>query len=233
MKYKCYCLICQKLIGLYSFSQKRKTCSKKCKSKLTSEQTIGVNNPNFRHGRCYFPHFCINCEKKIDKYGRSKRCSKCNSSKYPAFEGKHHTEKSKKIIGKKSKAKWTKKYIEKNYTKKFQGNKKRAINGYILIKAYNHPNRNKQNDMLEHRLIMEKYLGRRLKKREIIHHINFVRDDNRVENLYLCFNISSHLQMSRTIFKLVNKLLKMKIIKFTKRGYQMNRRSQVVMGDKP
>ena len=47
--------------------------------------------------------------------------------------------------------------------------------------------------VFEHRLVMEKHVGRYLKPNEVVHHINRDVTDNRLENLILFANQSKHM----------------------------------------
>lgn len=66
--------------------------------------------------------------------------------------------------------------------------------GYVRIFRPKHPFCDYRGRVLEHRLIMEKYLGRYLKPEERIHHIDKIRNNNKIENLKLFFNQSQHLK---------------------------------------
>lgn len=70
--------------------------------------------------------------------------------------------------------------------------------GYVLIQKPDHPNHDYHGYVLEHRLIMEEYIGRFLRKDEDIHHINKNRQDNRIENLRLMTH-GEHMILEHTV----------------------------------
>ncbi len=55
--------------------------------------------------------------------------------------------------------------------------------GYVKVMAKNHPQADRDGYVLEHRLVMEKILGRFLERHEVVHHRDGVRNNNTPENL--------------------------------------------------
>jgi len=64
--------------------------------------------------------------------------------------------------------------------------------GYKYIYKPNHKTSNPRGYVLEHRLVIEKNIGRYLVPTERVHHINGVKTDNRLRNLKLLKNTSEH-----------------------------------------
>lgn len=67
--------------------------------------------------------------------------------------------------------------------------------GYVEIYCPNHPNQRKHTKyILEHRLVMEKHLGRYLHPDEVVHHIDGNKLNNDISNLELFESNGKHLE---------------------------------------
>jgi hypothetical protein len=71
------------------------------------------------------------------------------------------------------------------HARHWKGGRFKDDDGYILVYCPDHPYARNSRYVAEHRLVMEKHLGRYLEPKEYIHHKNEIKDDNRLENLQL------------------------------------------------
>jgi hypothetical protein len=142
---------------------KGKFCCSKCK--WTWHNNNRILKPNVKYK-------CKICRKTVERYISPSRIGKDNTLEFCS-----RTCKGKYQIGNKH-PRWKEKHKDKN--------------GSIYVHAKNHPYCNKDNMIFEHRLIMEKYIGRYLQPEEVVHHENENTSDNRISNLKLFKNNREH-----------------------------------------
>lgn len=141
-----------------------RTKQKFCSPKCFQDWEKGKNNPYWKGGEVTFT--CAECGKKFKAPQMRKRTAEqfCNQKCAKIKMGKNR---------------------KKEKHPNWSGGKWKTKMGYIKIltpKGY----------IFEHRVVMEKFLGRLLYKQEMVHHINGVKDDNRIENLKLFKNYKEH-----------------------------------------
>lgn len=95
----------------------------------------------------------------------------------------------------------------------WKGGRYVASDGYIMIKDPSIPTNGWKAYRKEHILIMEKTIGRRLTKDEVIHHKNGDKQDNQLSNLWLT-NQKGHREAHISLQDLGYQLMKMGLIDF-------------------
>lgn len=144
-------------------------------------------------GNPYILYLCRRKDGRIAKdyhYGEVRSCSECGNKYFADNDG---IEKGRGF------------YCSSKCSNKLSNNPNWSggiivLGGYIFKSSPNHPFRNSWGlgYVSEHRLSVEKRLGRYLKDTELVHHINKNTLDNRIENLMVINNGGAHRNLDKT-----------------------------------
>lgn len=74
----------------------------------------------------------------------------------------------------------------------WNGGRAKATGGRVLTLSPSHPFCNQDGYVFEHRLVMERHLGRHLLPVETVHHIDSDPSNNKIENLMLFLSRGEH-----------------------------------------
>jgi uncharacterized protein (DUF1330 family) len=118
--------------------------------------------------------------------------------RHSPMEGKHHSEATKRRMAQMRKGKHNSPDTEfkkgEHLREKhpyWKGGRIKDSYGYIILKNTSHPFRAKNNYIREHRLVIEKMIGRYLKRKEPVHHLG-KKSDNRPHKLMAFTSNSAH-----------------------------------------
>lgn len=106
--------------------------------------------------------------------------------------------------------------------KKSEEHKRKIKENHADLSGKNHPNYNKFGEdangwnpksnhitfyKLQARRTMEKKIGRKLKFREVVHHLDFNKENNQFDNIHLFHNPSEHMIYHGMLRRFVNEIL--------------------------
>lgn len=75
----------------------------------------------------------------------------------------------------------------------------RDSHGYMWLFKPNHPHSTTNGYIREHRYVIEQEIGRFLSPKEVVHHKNGIKSDNRIENLQLFENKGKHMSYHHSV----------------------------------
>ncbi len=138
-------------------------CSRKCYALHRSRVYVGNKHPQWKGGVSALKIKCKACNQIFTSRAGAELCSVKCMGIWQRLNGTKRREKN---------GMW-------------RGGKYTDPRGYIFLLRPEEPGANKAGYIMEHRLKMQKKIGRPLEKWEVVHHINENKSDNRLKNLRL------------------------------------------------
>jgi len=164
--------------------------SEETKKKMRLSQ-LGDKSHNWINSYCQCNYCGKTIKKKLSEINKFKNHFCNRTCRHLWMTGKNNSSFGKPL---------SREHKEKISKANWKGGRVKHSCGYILISNPKHPLA-VNGYVFEHRLVMEKAIGRYLKSKEVVHHINDIRDDNRIENLMLFKNNNKHMEHHQKLIR--------------------------------